>query len=204
MKMTPPVTSSDFDREYHALLTPWGDVRIPPEIIAVVGLAPSRRVLELGVRSGSILSPSRAGGAPGYRRRLLVGRYREGESARCPRRAAPRVPRRGCHRPSWGDGPFELSFDVGCFHCLDVNRQARYVSEVSRLLAPGGTHLIWALDSSPAGIHLSPTVVEKVFTPVFRLSRESFSRRRLVRSHWYWLVRSETGAATRVSGTDLA
>ena len=88
------------------------------------------------------------------------------------------------------NGPFDVSYDVGCFHCLDLQGQRAYVSEVSRLLKSGGIHLIWVMDSSPSGIPLSPTTVKETFAPRFELQNARKSRRRLVRSHWFWLVRS--------------
>jgi hypothetical protein len=64
-------------------------------------------------------------------------------------------------------GPFDVSFDVGCFHCFDAAGQRAYVSEVSRLLKPGGIHLIWALDSTPSDLRLSPAAVKQIFAPGF-------------------------------------
>src|SRR5262249_19652091 len=84
------------------------------------------------------------------------------------------------------EGPFDVSFDVGCFHCLAARGQGAYVSEVSRLLAPGGTHLVWALDSSPTDLVLSPAVMKGLFAPKLRLVRAQKARRRLAASHWYW------------------
>jgi hypothetical protein len=66
-------------------------------------------------------------------------------------------------------GPFDISFDVGCFHCLDPQGQQAYVYEVSHLLRSGGIHLIWALDSAPSGKPLSPTAVKEIFAPDFEL-----------------------------------
>ena len=63
------------------------------------------------------------------------------------------------------NGPFDISFDVGCFHCLDFQGQRAYMSEVSRLLKPGSIHLIWALDLSPSNIPLSPEVTEENIRP---------------------------------------
>jgi SAM-dependent methyltransferase len=85
--------------------------------------------------------------------------------------------------------PFDISFDVGCFHCLDAIRQRRYASEIHRLLKPGRTHLIWALDDAPSDISLTPAVVKAIFVPGFELRESRASRRRIARSHWYWLVR---------------
>jgi ubiquinone/menaquinone biosynthesis C-methylase UbiE len=86
---------------------------------------------------------------------------------------------------------FDFSFDVGCFHCLDEESQQKYVSEIHRLLKPGATHLIWALDSSPSGIELRPKYVEQTFGEHFELNQSKFSRRRIASSHWYWLIHKE-------------
>ena len=86
---------------------------------------------------------------------------------------------------------FDVSFDIGCFHCLNEEEQQKYVSEVYRLLKPGGTHLIWALDSAPSFIRLTPDYISKTFKNGFQLTNSSFSRRRIIASHWYWLVREK-------------
>ncbi|KYF59342.1 methyltransferase type 11 [Sorangium cellulosum] len=36
------------------------------------------------------------------------------------------------------DGPFDVVFDRGCFHCLPPARRADYVRTLKRLVAPGG------------------------------------------------------------------
>ena len=87
------------------------------------------------------------------------------------------------------DKQFDVSFDVGCFHCLNEEGQQKYVSEIHRLLKPGATHLIWAMDSSPSGIKLSPKYVEQTFGGHFKLDQSKLSRRRIASSHWYWLIR---------------
>jgi ubiquinone/menaquinone biosynthesis C-methylase UbiE len=69
--------------------------------------------------------------------------------------------------------------------------QQKYVSEVYRLLKPGGTHLIWALDTSPSDININPDFIAKTFENGFQLVNSKFSRRRIIASHWYWLVREK-------------
>jgi ubiquinone/menaquinone biosynthesis C-methylase UbiE len=86
---------------------------------------------------------------------------------------------------------FDVSFDVGCFHCLDKEGQKKYVSEIYRLLKPGAIHLIWALDTSPSDIKLSPDYMKQVFDKGFYLDHFKFSRRRILPSHWYWLIREK-------------
>jgi SAM-dependent methyltransferase len=183
----PPRTSADFDSAYRLPFTPWGDFRIPGEIVALVAEKAPRRVLELGCGLGRF---SR------YVARQGVTTTGIDFSPVAIAKARASVAR-DRQRPEFmvGDvtqlddvhGPFDVSFDVGCFHCLDSAGQRKYASEVLRLLAPGGIHLIWALDDSPGGPRLSPSVMQEVFTPGFQLSRAHKSRRRLGKSHWYWL-----------------
>jgi SAM-dependent methyltransferase len=92
------------------------------------------------------------------------------------------------HLDSLSD-PFDVAFDVGCFHCLDVKEQMQYASELARLLRPGGVLLIWAIDDSPSGSQLCPRAVEAAFEGKLQLVESHKSRRRLVKSHWYWLKR---------------
>jgi len=85
--------------------------------------------------------------------------------------------------------PFDVSFDIGCFHCLNEDGHRAYASEVCRLLKSRGVHLIWALDKSPADIRLTPDYIKEVFGDSFRLEKSESNRRRILASHWYWLRR---------------
>jgi cyclopropane fatty-acyl-phospholipid synthase-like methyltransferase len=188
--MAAPTTSADFDRAYHAPVTFWGDIRIPEELKELVRQRAGSRALELGCGVGRF---SRYVAQQGLRATgvdfspVAIARAQESVA-------------RDDVRPEFlvGDvtrlealsGPFDVSFDVGCFHCLDPQGQRAYVAEVSRLLKSGGTHLIWALDSAPSDLPLSPAAMKEVFAPGFELLNARKSRRRLVQSHWYWLVRS--------------
>jgi cyclopropane fatty-acyl-phospholipid synthase-like methyltransferase len=190
--MNAPTQSADFDHAYRALFTMWGDVRIPVEIAALAREGQPRSALELGCGVGRIsrylaqsgLSVTGVDFSP-----VAIAKARE------------RVARDDV-RPEFltGDvthldslqGPFDISVDVGCFHCLDPERQRAYVSEIGRLLRPGGTHLIWALDHAPSDLNLSPGRMSEVFLSHFVLRNSKKSRRRLVASHWYWLERSSS------------
>jgi SAM-dependent methyltransferase len=162
---------------------------MPPEVAELTRDRPAQRILELGCGVGRF---SRNLARAGHQ---VVGVDFSAvaiEKARA--RAAGDV-----NRPEFvvGDvthlrnveGPFDLSFDVGCYHCLNPEQQSQYAVEVYRLLVPGGTHLIWAMDDSPSGLPLAASDIHDVFVPRFILRQETFRRRRLVRSHWYWLER---------------
>lgn len=186
--MPAPTKSTDFDRAYSANFTLWGDIRIPEEVKALVLQSPVRSVLELGCGVGRF---SRYLAHRGLR--VTGVDFSPVAIAKAQERVA-----RDNERPEFlvGDvtrlgilsSPFDVSFDVGCFHCLDPQGQRAYVSEVSRLLKPGSTHLIWALDSAPSDLQLSPRAIREAFAPAFELQNSRKSRRRLLRSYWYWLV----------------
>lgn len=188
--MTAPTKSTDFDRAYRAPITFWGDVRIPPEVKALAQQGSPRRSLELGCGIGRFSrylaqQGLRATGVDFSAVAIAKARDRVAQDAVQPEFLVGDV----THLDALS-GPFDFSFDVGCFHCLDPQGQQAYVAEVSRLLKPGGTHLIWALDSAPSDALLSPAAVQEIFAPRFALQSARKSRRRLVQSHWYWLVRA--------------
>jgi len=190
--MAAPAKSTDFDHVYRSAIMHWvwTDIRIPPEVKELARQGSPRSVLELGCGVGRF---SRYVAQQGVR--VTGVDFSPVAIAKAKERVA-----HDDARPEFLvsdvthldalNSPFDVSFDVGCFHCLDPQRQRAYVSEVSRLLKPGGTHLIWALDSSPRDVPLSPAAVKEVFAPCFELQNARKSRRRLARSHWYWLVRS--------------
>ena len=68
-------------------------------------------------------------------------------------------------------GPFDIALDVGCFHGMNAAGHQRYALELTRLMQPGSTLLVWGMDPRPlkSSFSLSPDEVEKTFTPGFRL-----------------------------------
>lgn len=188
--MKTPYSSADFDRAYRAPVTFWGDVRIPEEIKALAQRGRPERALELGCGVGRF---SRWVAQQGIRTTGIDFSPVAIEKARA------RVAEDG-GKPEFlvGDvtnlealtGPYDFAFDVGCFHCLGTEGQRAYASEIFRLLKPGGIHLMWALDHSPSDMAFSPELVRSVFEPRFRLHDARKSRRRIIRSHWYWLERA--------------
>lgn len=188
-----PTTSTDFDKAYAQPVTVWGDVRIPAEIKQLIKQAqtPAKqapRALELGCGLGRFARYTAEQGL-----QVTAVDFSAVAIAKASERVADEA-----FKPHFlvGDvthleglsGPFDLSYDVGCFHCLDANGQRAYAGELSRLLAPGATHLLWALDQSPSEMDFSPELIAQVFTD-FELVRARPSRRRLLASHWYWLKR---------------
>ena len=184
-------TGEEFDKVYRSFIGPliWTDSRIPKELKEIVELNNPKTSLELGCGLGIFSSFMASQG---------IKATGVDFSSVAIEKANKRVAN-NTDKPVYIVGDvtnleiinkqFDVSYDVGCFHCLNEESQQKYVSEIYRLLKPGATHLIWALDSSPSGIKLSPDYIAKQFENNFQLKKSTFSRRRIVASHWYWLVR---------------
>ena len=186
-----PVKSEYFNKAYRAPITFWGDVRIPKELKDLVETCKPKTSLELGCGLGRFScyladQGLKAIGVDFSSIAIEKAKKRVGNAE---------------HKPTFIvgdvtnlemiDEQFDVSFDIGCFHCLEEQEQQKYVSEVYRLLKPGATHLIWAMDSSPSNIKLSPDYIARVFANRFQLEKTEFTRRRIIPSHWYWLVRAK-------------
>jgi SAM-dependent methyltransferase len=189
MPFGPPKTSDDFDAAYGQPSTPWEVTRTPKEIIGLVADHSPRRALELGCGVGRFSHyVARQGvdttGVDFSPAAISMARAQVAKKTRRPEFVVGDV----THLDSLS-APFDVAFDVGCFHCLDINEQQQYASEVARLLAPGGILLIWAIDDSPSGFEFTLPAVEAVFAGMFQLVEGRKSRRRQVASHWYWLKR---------------
>lgn len=189
--MSPPKKSTDFDRVYRSsfLHWMWSDIRIPSELNALFQRTTPQTALELGCGTGRFSA---------YLAKQGVHMTGVDFSPVAIEKARKRVRHHALPplflvadvtRIDALNGPFDVSFDIGCFHCLDSQGQTAYATEIARLLKPGGTHLIWAMDSAPGGIPLSPSIIETLFKPNFVLTEIQHKRRRLAPSHWYWLVR---------------
>jgi ubiquinone/menaquinone biosynthesis C-methylase UbiE len=185
-----PSTSQAFDKIYNSTFAHWvwSDVRIPTELKELVTDNNPKSSLELGCGLGRFSEYMAEQGI------LATGiDFSPIAIEKATKRLATKI-----QKPTLLvgdvtnleilDEQFDVTFDVGCFHCLNEEGQRKYIIETYRLLKPSSTILIWALDSSPSGIKLSPDYIAKVFGEGFQLEKSKFSRRRLG-SHWYWLVR---------------
>lgn len=188
----PPSNHVEFDKAYSTLSHwMWTDTRIPSELKRLIEANKPQTSLELGCGLGRFSK---------FMANQKIQATGVDYSSVAIEKAKKRVANER-HKPTYLVGdvthleilsePFDVSFDVGCFHCLDKDDQQNYVKEVYRLLKPGGTHLIWVLDESPSNIKLTPEYMSYIFGENFQLQKSQRSRRRVVfvASHWYWLIR---------------
>ncbi len=191
-KIGPPSTNVEFDKLYSSVgHWIWSDVRIPRELKELVTINKPKNSIELGCGIGRFSS---------YMAEQGINVTGVDFSSVAIDKAKKRINNSEL-KPTFivGDvtnlkglnNQFDVSFDVGCFHCLNEEGQKKYIEEVYRLLKPGAIHLLWALDNSPSNIKLNPNYISNVFGSHFQLTKSKFSGRRIifVASHWYWLTR---------------
>jgi cyclopropane fatty-acyl-phospholipid synthase-like methyltransferase len=193
IKSKPPSTSEQFNKLYSSPIASWawGDIRIPKELNELVETNNPKTTLELGCGLGRFSNfmakqGIKATGVDFSSVAIENAKKRVAKDERKPAFIVGDVTNLETIREQ-----FDISYDVGCFHCLYEEAQQKYVSEVCRLLKAGGTHLIWALDTSPSDININPDFIAKTFENGFQLVKSKFSRRRIIASHWYWLVREK-------------
>lgn len=89
-------------------------------------------------------------------------------------------------------GPFDVVFDIGCFHGLPASRREAYVTEVARVTLPGALVLIWAIADRMTRIPGAPTMypqeIEERFGHDCALERVERGNARW-QANWYWLRR---------------
>lgn len=57
------------------------------------------------------------------------------------------------------NGPFDLAFDLGCFHGIDRNFRPDYLDQLDRILAPGGYWLMYGFLATHSD-HAQPGINE--------------------------------------------
>jgi ubiquinone/menaquinone biosynthesis C-methylase UbiE len=193
IKSKPPSTSEQFNKVYSSPIASWvwGDIRIPKELNELVKINNPKNSLELGCglgRFSNFLAKQgiKATGVDFSSIAIENAKRRVAKYEHKPEFIVSDVTNLETIKEQ-----FDISYDVGCFHCLYEESQQKYASEVYRLLKPGGTHLIWALDIAPSEIKLNHNYIAKTFEKGFQLVNSKFSRRRIIASHWYWLVREK-------------
>lgn len=182
-----PFTREDFNKVYGSWVHwVWSDFRIPPQLKKLLQWETPNSTLELGCGLGRFSNyvaqqhiEATAVDFSGVA--ITKARHKTKD-----RELKPTFLVRDVTTLEDLNGPYELSFDVGCFHCLDAEGQKQYVAALAKQLPKGATHLLWALDRSPSDMDLGPQYMAGAFAKHFELVRSETSRRRLIASHWYW------------------
>ena len=189
-KSDEPSTSKEFDKMYNSFLHwIWSDVRIPKELKELTAACNPKNSLELGCGLGRFSSFMAEQGINATGVDFSPAAIEKAKRQVADNKFKPTFVVGDVTRLNMFTEQFDVSFDVGCFHCLYEEEQQKYVSGIARLLKPGSVHLIWAMDNTPSNLKFNPEYISNIFDSEFQLTSSTFSRRRIIASHWYWLVR---------------
>ncbi|MGB8982351.1 MAG: class I SAM-dependent methyltransferase, partial [Anaerolineales bacterium] len=97
------------------------------------------------------------------------------------------------------DGPFDLAFDLGCFHGLSEAAKTQYLTQLDRILAPGGFWLMYGFlraDARPAAPGLGEADLSGISARFALLSRrDGFDDHRARGSAWFLFQKREQAPA---------
>ncbi len=91
-------------------------------------------------------------------------------------------------------GPFDLAFDLGCFHGIPPKGRARYLERLQQILAPGGYWLIYGfLKTEPdqPGTGLAEWDIDKILTVLSLVWRREGLDRGDRPSAWFLFQKQE-------------
>jgi cyclopropane fatty-acyl-phospholipid synthase-like methyltransferase len=122
---------------------PWDTGITPPELVEFVHNHPPGRALDLGCGSGTnvvFLAQHgwQATGVDFVQKAIRSARHKADQAG-----VAANFYTDDVTRLSKITGQFELVLDIGCFHSLSVPAKRVYAANLSRLLAPNGTFLLY-------------------------------------------------------------
>jgi 2-polyprenyl-3-methyl-5-hydroxy-6-metoxy-1,4-benzoquinol methylase len=92
-------------------------------------------------------------------------------------------------------GLFDYALDIGCLFTLKEEGRRDYSNQLSRLLRPGATYMLYAWLPRPWRGRIwgiTPEEVRELFVPEFREEKTVVGEEKGAPSAWYWLVRAES------------
>lgn len=139
---------------YYLRRPPWDTGISPPELLEFIAGKTPGRALDLGCGTGTNAITLASSGwqtvGVDFVAKAVHRARRKAQAAgvqvdfytadvtRLPEKILPPDPASGARRPR-----FDLVLDIGCFHGLDAPGKRRYLDQLPRLLAPGGTFLLY-------------------------------------------------------------
>ena len=140
---------------------PWDTGVSPPELLEFIDAHPPGRAIDIGCGTGTnVLTLSRAGwqvtGVDFAPRAISLAKRKLKEAGiRGDVQVNDATTLKGIQ------GPYELAFDLGCFHSIPQNGKTSYLEQLDRIMIPGGCWLMYGfLKVDPAQSHTGLTAVD--------------------------------------------
>lgn len=178
---------------------PWDTGISPPELMAFIQSHPPGRALDLGCGTGTnVITLAQHGwdavGVDFARRAIRQARRKAQEAG-----VAARFLLADVSRPLPLEGPFDLILDMGCYHALPQDARPGYRANVRRLLAPGGTYMLYAFLAENGGPGIREEELAE-FAPLEVVARHYGTERGRRPSGWFILRRPPAEEGKRGPG----
>jgi len=179
-----------FFRAWYYRRPPWDTNQTPPELLDFIASHPPGRALDLGCGTGTnVLALAQNGwqatGVDFVPRAIRAARGKARRAGMTAGQVEFRVD--DVTRLTGISGPFELILDIGCFHSLSPQGMARYRANLRRLLAPGGTFLLYLFfrsQGSACGSQATESDLEPFSEFLTLVNRQDSTERGLFKSSW--------------------
>jgi SAM-dependent methyltransferase len=175
---------------------PWDTGQTPPEIVALAHELPPGRALDLGCGTGTSARYLAQRGWQVTGIDFIPAAIRRARQLAKAANLSIDFRVGDVTRLDGVSGPFDLAFDIGCFHNLSPVQQRAYVDRLAHVTRPGATFALYAF--APRELHgrragVTPDEVTQVFAPGFAVARivQGTDTGRGLASAWYWLRRVE-------------
>ena len=164
---------------------PWDSGISPPELLDFIANQPAGRAIDIGCGTGTnVITLAQNGwrvtGIDFVPRAIQIAK-RKFKNISVELQVNDATKLKGIN------GPFDLALDMGCFHGID--KKADYLSQLSRVLAPGGHWLMYGFfksDSQQSGSGLAAPDLDLISSFGFRLvSRKDGVDKRERPSAWF-------------------
>jgi 2-polyprenyl-3-methyl-5-hydroxy-6-metoxy-1,4-benzoquinol methylase len=181
-----------FEWRYWRNRAPWDTNITPPEVMEFLAGARPGRALDLGCGTGTnAMTMTRYGWqVTGIDFSIRAIRAARRKSARAG--LAIDFQMKDVSDLSELTGPYDYALDIGCLFTLKLGDRRRYTSEISRLLKPGATYMLYAkMPQQPRGSEwgLTPEAVQSLFSPVFEQKQVVIGEEKGAPSAWYWMLK---------------
>lgn len=153
---------------------PWDTGTSPPELLEFIENRPPGRAIDIGCGTGTnVITLARAGwqvtGVDFAPRAIALARRKlKNNGVKADIRVRDATWLHGIH------GPFDLAFDLGCFHGISQSGQLNYLEQLDRLLAEGGFWLMYGFcgrDTDRASSGLTEADIRRISSRLTLLSR---------------------------------
>lgn len=169
---------------------PWDTEQTPPELYEFINANPPGRVLDLGCGTGTNVITLAKNGWHAVGVDFIPRAIKKARSKAQKAGVYPEFQVCDITKLDNIQGPFDLILDIGCYHSLDKSGMQAYRDQLRRLLAPGGTFLLYLFfkNEDKASLLKGSNATEADLTPFLDfmdlVKRENGTDRGKLRSSW--------------------